>query len=582
MPSQPRLILGLSDSHDAGAALLRDGVLIAAANEERFTRKKMQWGYPARSIEAVLDCAGVKASEIDAIAIAGSTKLGAVPINNDFSQENGEVTTAQKLVEALDRLPLLPHLMRSDASVAAYRYLMPLLAGGRNATIMASMREIGARSEVAQRLKTHDHHACHAASAWYGSGLTECLILSNDGFGDGLSSLVATGHNGRMEVISKTSFFDSLGVFYNYATLLCGFPKSHHAGKTTGLAAFGDARKTREIFAALCPWVEASERHVNRGPVFRNMIARLEKELSGFSREDIAAGVQAHVEDVLVAQAQYFLRKTGLRDIALAGGVHANVKANQRIAAIEGLRTLSVFPNMGDGGLAAGAAWLCWNEAGGAVPAPMQHAYLGPDISEQAAQRALKVMDRPHERPISMPEAIAEALANGKIVARAAGAMEYGPRALGNRSILYAATDRSVNSWLNAQLKRTEFMPFAPVCRAENAERHFKNLNPGIDQAASFMTITCEVTEECARLYPAITHVDGTARPQIIRREINPEYWDILAAYEAKTGLQVLVNTSFNMHEEPIICTAEEAIRSFETSAIDCLALGPYLLWRQD
>ena len=575
----PHLVLGISDSHDSGAVLLRDGVLVAAINEERLSRKKMDSGFPHRSIKAVLACAGVRAGEVDAVAMAGATRLGDMPINNDFSFPDGSVSGAQTLAEALDRIPVVSSLMRLDLAIDSYRSIMPTFSRKRLSQVQQILSDHGLRADVSSAVSTHDHHACHVASAYFASGYEDCLILSNDGFGDGLSSLVSVGKGGTLTHLVRTSFFDSLGVYYNYATLLCGFPRSHHAGKTTGLAAFGDSTKTRAIFARLITWDERRERYINHGPIFRNAIARLRAELAGFSREDIAAGAQAHLEDVLVEQARYFLRKTGMTKLVLVGGVHANVKANQRIGALNGIEALSIFPNMGDGGLAAGAAWLHWAKDGiPAMPPRLPHAYLGPSIEREDALAALEQAGLTYETPADIADCIAEALQNGKVVARAAGAMEYGPRALGNRSILYAASDGAVNSWLNARLQRTEFMPFAPVCRAEDAEHNFKGMDAKIAYPLEFMTLTCDVTDACAHDYPAITHVDGTARPQIIYRDKNPDYHDILTAYARRTGKTVLVNTSYNMHEEPIVCSAEEAIRTFQASGIDMLVLGPFVI----
>src|SRR5215475_12160078 len=432
-----------------------------------------------------------------------------------------------------------------------------------------------------RRRDAYDHHDCHLASAYYASGEPDCLVVSNDGFGDALCCKVALGHGGRLDVISSNSFFNSLGVYYNYASLLCGFPKAHHVGKTTGLAAFGDPTRTIDTFRKLARWDEGQGRYVNDGPVFRRAIYALQSELATVRREDIAAGVQRHAEDVLIAMVRHFMRKTGRKRILLVGGVHANVKVNQRIAEIEGVERVAVFPNMGDGGLAAGAAWLAWAEKNqpGELPPRLADVYLGPQPpSEHELSGCLQAAGLAVTRPPDLPQAVAESLAAGKIVARFDGRMEYGPRALGNRSILYAATDASVNTWLNHQLKRTEFMPFAPVVRAEDASDFLANLTASSAYTAQFMTITYDVTKRCRLEAPAVVHVDGTARPQVIHREVNPGYYDILTAYQRVTGLSVLVNTSFNMHEEPIVCSLQDAIRSFLTSSVDVLAAGPFLI----
>jgi carbamoyltransferase len=580
-PVSPRIILGMSASHDTGAVVLRDGRLVAAINEERLTRVKQAVGAPLQSVPAVLECAGVAASEVDAVALSGRITIGDMPANNDLTLEDGSVSLGQRAAEMMDAFPGGAAVMRSQIAIAAYRALLPHVPQARVAQVRELLQRQGVRSEVAAGLRRFDHHDAHIASAYYASGEADCLIVSNDAFGDGLCCKVAIGRAGRFTVISQNSFPHSLGCYYSYATALCGFQKAHHAGKTTGLAAFGDAGKTIGVFRGLFGWDERRGQYVNHGPIFGRALRRMKVELAGVAREHVAAGIQQHMQDVLVAMIRHFIARTGLRRIVLVGGIHANVRMNQAIAEIEGVERVFVYPNMGDGGLAAGSAWIAWaNAQNGAVAMPprMAHAYLGSDISAQAAAESLRAAGLPVQSPTNMALAVAQRLAAKKIVARASGAMEFGPRALGNRSILYDASDPHVNKWLNDQLKRTEFMPFAPVCRDVDANAFFKNMGPATAHTAEFMTITYDTTERCRQEAPAVVHVDGTARPQIIRREINPEYYDILTEYNRLTGRSILVNTSFNMHEEPIVCTADEAVEAFFASGIDSLVVGPYLV----
>jgi carbamoyltransferase len=572
-----RVHLGIADSHDAGVAIVVDGHLVAAVGEERFDRRKMSAGTPVRSLAYLFERAGVDPAAIATVTLAGKSRVGAMPSNNDFSDEAGRHSRLMGVAEALHGTPMGPAAMRMSASHRAYLGAIGRLGGGRLARIAAILQRHGVRAP----LRVVEHHNAHAASAYFAARLDEALIFTNDGFGDGTAAKVMVGRAGSLSELARTSFIDSLGVLYNYATLLCGFPKSHHAGKTTGLAAYGDPRQTIDVFRGLADWDQATGRYRNGGPIFRRAIDALSVGLGGASREDIAAGVQALVEEILVAQARHWQARTGIRALALAGGVHANVKANQRIVEQAGPTSFFVFPNMGDGGLAAGAAWMGWADDVGPAARPRADAvadvYLGPTITPVAARAALIGAGLAFEEPVAMAEAVAEHLAAGKIVARAAGPMEFGPRALGNRSILYGASDASVNGWLNRQLRRTEFMPFAPVVRAEDGDAFFVGLSDVNRRAAAFMTITVDVTDRCRREAPAVVHVDGTARPQILERAVNPEYHDILTAYARLTGLRVLVNTSFNMHEEPIVCDAEDAVRAFIASEIDVLQLGPCL-----
>ena len=501
-----------------------------------------------------------------------------MPTNNDFSNDSGEYLLSQRAAEFIDCLPGGHKLLSSSSSLAFYRATMPLQASIRIEKTRRHLKQMG----ISAPIQSFDHHDAHLASAYYSAGQPDALIISNDAFGDGLCSKVAVGNpqTGGFDILSSNSFFNSLGVYYNYATLLCGFTKGHHAGKTTGLAAFGNPAKTVEIFQEMIQWDSSQGIYVNHSGIFRNSIESLREKLSGYSREDIAAGIQKHCENILTEMVRYYVVQTRCEHIVLVGGIHANVKVNQRIAEIPELKSVFIFPNMGDGGLALGGAYLAMTSMKpmSLKPTLIKHAYLGPTYSEADLLTALNQTDLPYYRPEHYATEVAQLLANDKVVARFDGAMEFGPRALGNRSILYSAARPEVNGWLNQQLNRTEFMPFAPVIREIDAPAFFKNFNEKTAHTAEFMTITYDVTDRCKNEAPATVHVDGTARPQIIKRNINAGYYDILTEYQKLTGLSILVNTSFNMHEEPIVCSPQDAIKAFLASNIDALALGPFII----
>jgi carbamoyltransferase len=567
------ITLGISDSHDAGVAIVRDGTVLAAINEERLNRIKMFAGVPLRSLEQIWRVAGVEPRQVTGVGVAGIVSAGAPPINNDFTDDNGRAAVAQVAVEMVDRLPGGGALIRNPLVQAVYRQATRPVQRARVRRLTQLMRAVGVSAPVS----IHHHHDCHLASAYYTSGFDRALVVSNDGFGDTECSRVAVAADGKLTVVARNGFVDSLGVYYNYVTLYCGFPKSHHAGKTTGLAAFGDPARTAPVFQSLIPWDERRGMYINRGRLFRNCIRDVHRRLDGASREDAAAGIQQHCEQVLASMVRHWTGRTGERNLVLVGGVHANVKANQRIAAVAGVDRVSVFPNMGDGGLALGAAFLA-RRGGFRATERLAHAYLGGGYPDAEIEEALRAARLPFSRPAGLATEVARHLAERRLVARFDGRMEYGPRALGNRSILYSAVDPSVNAWLNRQLKRTEFMPFAPVLRIEDAPAFLDGFDAKTAHPAEFMTITYDVTERCKREAPAVVHVDGTARPQVLRRDVNPGYYDILAEYQRLTGLSVLVNTSFNMHEEPIVCTPQDAVNAFLASNLDVLVAGPFLV----
>jgi carbamoyltransferase len=573
----PDTVLGISHSHDAGVALVQGGRVIAAANEERFSRRKQDGAFPRRALEWLLGHCGIAPHQIDRVALAGRHLYSLHSPNNDLTDEDGSYRWSVGLAESIDRTPGLRAALTADWGTLAYRHAQATVGRLRIVEYRRDLRSLGITAPV----RTYDHHDCHLAGAYLMSGRPEdCLVISNDGFGDGLSAKVALGRGGYLQELSRTSFYHSLGILYGYATDICGFPRIWHAGKTTGLAAYGRWMDTWPVFQQAMVWDERRGRYECRIGLFRLAQRWLRTRLDGCSREDIAAGIQRLTEGLLVRQLRCWRRRTGANHVAVAGGVHANVRANQAMASEPGVESYFVFPHMGDGGLPLGAALLASREsaATGLPLASFEHLYLGPRWSESELERVLAARRVPVERPTDLPRRIAELVADGKVIARFDGAMEYGPRALGNRSILYRALDPSANDWLNERLGRTEFMPFAPVMRDVDAPRLIDGYGPATAYAAKFMTITYPATAACLAEAPACVHRDGTLRPQVIDRSANPAYYDILSAYHALTGRAVLINTSFNMHEEPIVCSPDDALRAFEASGLDHLVLGPFLI----
>lgn len=571
-----KIILGICMSHDAGVAIIKDGKILSAINEERYSRVKATTGYPEQSLKVIWKISGIKPEEIDVVAIAGYSLSGNPPTNNDFSYNNGNFSLAQRIAEFIDRIPFIRNIQSTLIFSDLHRSISHYLGRKKIKIIEEKLSAIGCRADI----KIYEHHDSHLASAYYTSGMDECLVISNDGFGDNLCSKVAIGRNGRMEIIKRNSYFNSIGVYYNYVTNLCGFKKEHHAGKTTGLAAYGNSDLTISYFRDRLVWDAKSGKYFNHGFLFRNALREIQLRFKGVQREHVAAGIQRHAEELLVEMVRHYISLTGIRKVALAGGVHANVRVNQKIAEIQGIERVSIFQHMGDGGLAVGSAYLAAAEFSKerVTPYQLDSVYLGSSFTDEECHLALSATSLSFKKVKNMAKEVAIHLQNNKIVARCAGPMEYGPRSLGNRSILYPAIKPEINQWLNKQLNRTEFMPFAPVIRDIDASDFFLNVTEVNKYSAEFMTLAFNATKRCREEAPATVHVDGSARPQIIRREVNPEYYDILTAYKEITGLSILVNTSFNMHEEPIVCTPDEAIKAFKKSNLDILILGSYLV----
>jgi carbamoyltransferase len=299
------------------------------------------------------------------------------------------------------------------------------------------------------------------------------------------------------------------------------------------------------------------------------------RHLADASREDVAAAVQRRLEDVMTDWLRPVLRRTGVRRLALAGGVFGNVKLNQRLYELDEVDEVFVHPNMGDGGNAVGSALHAGRNGNGG--APLRDVYLGPSYSDAEIETELRRRGLGFSAHQDIEAQIASRVAAGRVVGRFNGRMEYGPRALGNRSILANPTDTTVNDVLNARLHRTEFMPFAPSVLAEDARTYFA-LTDGDSRAAEFMTITCDVRPERRAEIPAVTHVDGTARPNIVRPEVNPSFHRTISEFKARTGLGCIINTSFNIHEQPIVCSPADACTAYEQGSVDALAIGSFLV----
>jgi carbamoyltransferase len=579
----PRTILGISTTHETGACVVRDGKLVAAINEERITRRKLDNRYPpVDSIREAIRLARIEPREIDAVSISGLHWKDLIP--QTLASFWADVTDFHSWND------YFPHFCRT-----AYRLFYLWRAWQYRTALDFLEREFGIRPKVFYV----EHHESHAASAHLTDGNKPALVVTADGVGDDLCITFSRAKGSVIRRIESHFYPNSFGQFYTACTQILGFKGGRHEGKITGLSGFGKPQpdllhKLENTFFSRDGSFKLHKRYYAEGFIrprwrdirnalqgkldalsvdYRNYKPPLKKLVRGHSREDVAHAFQLLLEREMVRLARRHAGDGPVR-LALAGGVFANVKLNMAMA--RGLNTESVyiFPNMGDGGLGAGAAL----SVAGVAPAPVPNMYLGTAYSEQEILRALEKFPMVSaERPANMAEAVADALANGKIVARFDGPMEYGPRALGNRSILYHCGDKTVNDWLNHRLRRTEFMPFAPMCIWEDAGDYF-DIRPGEKRACEFMTYVTPCTERMATTCPAAVHVDGTARPQLVRRDINEAMYAILQAYKARTGISCVINTSFNMHEEPIVRSPEDALTAFRQSELDYLVLGPFLV----
>ncbi len=559
-----RILAFQSGLHDASAATFEDYRLVAAVAEERLRRIK-GWGndVPWLAIDEVLSIAGWSRRDVDVIA----TIRGVFPLRYfRFSPAREFYYKARKLIGRERRHRDLSHICTTHHTSDESRFF-------RASHFLA---ENGFRPDT--RIFFANHHAAHALAALFHTDWSDALIYTADGIGDNISYSIRTLRKDKLDVAFGTDDLlakarrthDSLATAYGYATRACGFRMWRHEGKLTGLSARGEPTLA-EVFARDFR-ISDDGLVVSDFTRTRFMGERIMALSKGHPRENIAASIQKLAEDLILRSVRHWIDRTAMRRLGIAGGLFANVCINRLLAESLPIDEIFIFPAMGDDGLAVGSALSFLLERDG-LPEWLTHrrrlenVYFGRDYND-AIDRCLG--NAPGVRRMAGdPAAVAtELLCSGKVGAIFVGRMEYGPRALGNRSILASPARAEINDTLNARLNRSEFMPFAPVVLEEDAERVF-DITPVNRYAARFMTITCTVKAEWRSRIPAVVHVDGTARPQIVRDADNPLYADILRRFRSASGLPVLVNTSLNVHEEPIVNRPEECVRALNEERVD-------------
>ncbi len=557
------LILGINTGHDSGVTVIEDNQIVFAENEERISRIKGFTGFPLQTLHEVEKRFDL--SKVEVVAIEGKRIL---PIRSaaEFIE-----STDSAYMEILERLGLYRFMIGSRSGVKFSQNILRLLQIRKRSSLLHLLDSFGLDKA---RKEFFDHHLAHAASATlvtYSGNSAPGLSISFDASGEGFCSKICSFDGFTLtehKEFNLPSFYSPANL-YMQVTKLLGYTPMRHEGKITGLAALGNPTETCNILENYFYFDKNNLKWVNKFGYRNQLRCRLTEVLKDFSPEDIAAGIQALTErNVLNYIENAVIPRFGNQHIYLSGGLFANVKLNQRIAESDWCNGLTVAPNMGDGGLSLGAAKLSQ------LPnRPTKSSmYLGHEILESQFSISNLPKTMQSQKLSNSASEIAIALSKGLVVALSIGKMEFGPRALCHRSILYSAKDKEVNTWLNKKLNRTEFMPFAPVVQDVHASRYFKLID-NVDYSS--MTVTCEVHSETIERYPAIVHVDNTARPQIVDAKSELIY-QVLDHYAEITGEHILVNTSYNMHEEPIVRTIEDSIRAFELSNLDKLFIPGY------
>jgi len=575
-------ILGINAYHgNASAAIVCDGRLVAAVEEERFNRVKYAAGFPAQAIRYCLKEAGLQLKDIDHVGVP----------------RNPYARLGTKLYYALR----MPSFARERAKVLVkFTGIPEALAQALDAD----------PAKVAAKFHRVEHHQAHLASAFLVSPFERAALLSADGLGDFASTMWGSGTGNRMKIAGAIAFPHSLGLFYSAVTQYLGFLKFGDEYKVMGLAAYGEPEQlealrdvvrtngngfrlgleyfTHHRSGPAMSWAEA-DKTPTLGKMFSEAMERRlgprrnpEEPLEQRHR-NLASGLQARLEEVYLGMLKKLSEHTRLKAVCLAGGVAFNCVANGKIFDQTNFEQVYVQPAAGDAGLAVGAAFYVWHQMLGKPRSfVMDHAYWGPGYTSDDVRSAIEARGFAQSR-LSVEEASEEQLAqraaaivaDGKILGWFQGRAEWGPRALGNRSIVADPRRPEMKDILNRRIKHREiFRPFAPSILAEKTGEWFEKSHP-----SPFMTLAYSVRPEKRDKIPAPTHVDGTGRLQTVTREANPRYWGLIRAFEQRTGVPVVLNTSFN-DNEPIVCRPEEALDCFERTQMDALVLGDFLINR--
>jgi carbamoyltransferase len=556
-------ILGLYFGHDAGASLVENGKAVAAVNEERISRIKHYGGYPIGSANYCIQMAGGP-SQIDAIAWSGTLSDASA-----FFRIPSDI---------LCKTSGMPEKSVKEISIEGLKKLL----GRQNAFAKLPLYEADFR--FAQQKPTYhvEHHTTHAAGAYFASGFDECLTITLDGVGDGTSALVYEVKGGVFKELARYDSSSSLGFFYALCTMALGWAAGEGEGKTMGLAPYGNPEAfPDEELARFLPKVRDGKvikphafgdiTQVQIQGAYHWVFPEIEEAMElvkKYGKENFAAKAQKLLEEEMVGFVKYWLDLTGHRKLAGGGGVFLNVKANQKIIEEGVADEYYIFPNAGDGGNCLGAAFHLYNRLNGPAPGyHLTHVYLGHAYTTEQVKAVMDERNIPYRVSADVAKEAAQFLAAGKIVAWFQGRMEFGPRALGSRSILYDPRPAKHKDIINARVKfREPFRPFCPSMTREAAAKYLKH-----PRTEHFMIVANSVGEHLQDDLRAVVHVDGTCRPQVIDERYNPRYYRMVEEFGKLTGVAAVLNTSMNIKNEPVVCSPRDALKCLMDTGIDVL-----------
>jgi len=562
-------ILGIRYGHDAAASLIIDGKIIADVAEERFTREKNDTSFPINAINYCLKHSGISSEEIDVLAIPGIELNPVFEVFFDIPEN------------IKPKKPTTDILKKKVEQYVKPKKVLPVLP------LYQKQYKLSSNCKII----LVEHHLAHAASAYYTSGLKneKTLIVTMDGAGDGVSNAVWLGENNKITLLKKWGRNSSIGWFYANVTEALMWRQSSDEWKVMGLASYGKRKKglfdgfhpifkdgeliTPHDFGKFGRWHDHGSNHYHGKDA-----SELSKIAETVSQEDFAAEAQSVVEEQMFEIILPWLKKVDTKHLCCAGGCFLNVKFNQNLWYKNVLETQWVYPNPGDAGIASGAAlYAYYSENPEAEQFKMQHTYFGPEYTDEEIKEILDSRLIKYTYSENVEKDTAKFLSENKAVGWFQGRMEAGPRALGNRSILMSPLKAENKDIINAKVKyREAFRPFCPSLHHDKAGDYLKNIRDEL-----FMVTSFDAKEEKKDKIPAVVHKDGTSRPQMVKEDVNPKYYNLIKEFGKLTGEYVVLNTSFNIKGEPIVCNPREAIKCFYDTGIDVLVMGSYIVEKE-
>ncbi len=550
--------INYSQMHDSSACIVRDGALLFAVAEERISRIKHDSGFPKLAIQACLDFAKVTAAQIDEVCLGWQT---AGPVYRHDLKLYASGRWPLSTMNLLNSSRHFLNMWHQESGAAPFR------------------RIFGTRKT---KFRYVDHHLAHALSAYAYSGFDDAAVVVMDGRGAWEATSIWHGHAGRLSPVVTIDWPNSLGLFYAQFTGFLGFVPNSDEWKVMGLAPYGQPGIDLSAFIdpSDSPYRVHTKALIGDGTQFAHFTPLLgaprepESDISDHHK-NVAFAVQDACELAMMSVVKMALEKTKSKNLCLAGGVALNSKANGKIVASGLIDKIFVQPAASDDGVALGAALAPYLDANGCLPnKPMRHGYWGPSFADDAIEKALLTYKIRHGKLSDPATTAAQLLSDGKILGWFQGRMEFGPRALGSRSIIADPRDPEMNAKVNNAVKFREWWrPFAPSFKKEIAPEYLESAYD-----SPFMILTAQVRPEKRSVIPSVTHVDGSARPQTVEREINPGYYRLIDEFGKITGVPVIMNTSFNLRGEAIVHTPTDALRTFFSSGMDALVIGSYLI----